>query len=68
MKLVDHKNREIIMGQRVRVQMDIPSVNGMLYKDTIVKVDETKDDKIRVVDSLGKVWWITPSVVSASFL
>ena len=68
--LVDNKNREIEIGQRVRVELDIPSPDGMLYKDQIVKVDEWNDSskKIRVTDSAGKVWWIEPSQVSCSFL
>jgi folylpolyglutamate synthase/dihydropteroate synthase len=46
------------------------SPEGMLYKHTLVKLDEfnSKTQKIRVTDSTGKVWWITPSQVSASFL
>jgi len=70
MALLDHKNRKILIGERVCVQTDIPSVNGMLYKNSIVKVDGLNEDtnKVRVTDSLGKVWWIEPSAVSASFL
>jgi hypothetical protein len=70
MKLVDYKNRELKVGERVRVEKDIPSSEGMLYKNTIVKIDEWNDStrKIRVTDSLGKVWWVNPSEVSASFL
>lgn len=70
MKLVDYRNRELSLGQKVRVEEDIPSENGMLYKDSIVKLDEFNDStrKLRVTDSLGKVWWVEPSKVSASFL
>ena len=70
MKLVDHKDRKIKVGDKVRTVIDIPSVNGMLYKDMVVKVDEWNDTTkmIRVTDSLGKVWWIEPSQVSCSFL
>ena len=70
MKLVDHRNRELAIGQRVRIEVDIPSENGMLYKDSIVKLDEFNDTtkKIRVTDNLGKVWWVEPSQVSSSFL
>ena len=70
MKLVDSRNRELEVGQRVRIEKDIPSIDGMLYKDSIVKVDEFNDStkKIRVTDRVGKVWWIEPSQVSASFL
>ena len=40
------------------------------YKDSIVKLDEFngKSNKIRVTDSLGKVWWVEPTQVSSSFL
>ena len=70
MKLMDGRGRELSIGQRVRIEADIPSENGMLYKDSIVKLDEFNDTtkKIRVTDSLGKVWWIEPSQVSCSFL
>ena len=70
MKLVDYKNRRLELGQKVCVQVDIPSPDGMLYKDTIVKLDECNEEtkKLRVTDSTGKVWWVEPSHVSASFL
>ena len=70
MKLIDGRGRELSIGQRVRIEFDIPSENGMLYKDTIVKLDEFNDTtkKIRVTDSLGKVWWVEPSQVSSTFL
>ena len=68
--LVDYKGRTLEVGKRVRVEMDIPSENGMLYKHSIVKLDEFNDStqKIRVTDNLGKVWWIAPTQVSCSFL
>ena len=70
MKLVDHKNRILEVGQQVRVEKDIPSPNGMLYKHSLVKLDEWNEEtkKIRVTDRVGKVWWIEPNYVSASFL
>ncbi len=70
MRLVDYRNRELEIGQRVRIEEDIPSENGMLYKNSIVKLDEFNDitKKIRVTDKLGKVWWVEPSQVSSSFL
>ena len=70
MKLVDYKNRELTIGERVRIQVDIPSHDGVLYKNQLVKIDEWNEntEKIRVTDSLGKVWWIEPSQVSCSFL
>ena len=70
MILIDGRGRELKVGQRVRIEEDIPSENGMLYKDSIVKLDEFNDTtkKIRVTDNLGKVWWVEPTQVSASFL
>ncbi len=70
MSLIDYKGRTLEVGKRVRVEVDIPSENGMLYKDQIVKLDEFNDStkKIRVTDNLGKVWWIEASQVSCSFL
>ena len=48
-KLVDYKKREIKIGERVRIEKDIPSVDGMLHKNTIVKIDEhnSKENTIR---------------------
>jgi len=70
MNLVDYRNRKLRIGERVRIEEDIPSPNGMLYKDTIVKLDEWNDStkKIRVTDSTGRVWWLEPIHVSCSFL
>tara|TARA_Y100001963_G_C6562038_1_gene344807 strand:+ start:293 stop:589 length:297 start_codon:yes stop_codon:yes gene_type:complete len=70
MLLIDSRGRSLELGKRVRIEEDIPSPEGMLYKHTLVKLDEfnTKTKKIRVTDSTGKVWWINPTQVSASFL
>ena len=51
------------IGDKVKILKDIPSVNGMLHKDTIVKIDEITDSNpvrgnIRVTDTLGKIWWV----------
>tara|TARA_Y100000401_G_scaffold115514_1_gene119408 strand:+ start:1066 stop:1275 length:210 start_codon:yes stop_codon:yes gene_type:complete len=66
----DYKGRSIQEGERVRIEEDIPSVNGMLYKNSIVKINDfdIKNNKIRVTDNLGKIWFIEPSQVSCSFL
>ena len=52
------------IGDKVKIVKSIPSVNGMLHVDTIVKIDEITEGKtlmhgaIRVVDTLGKIWWV----------
>ena len=54
----------MIVGDKVKVINDIPSINGMLREGTIVKIDEIRLDtnnvggNIRVVDNLGKIWWV----------
>tara|TARA_Y100001963_G_C6627324_1_gene374565 strand:+ start:584 stop:775 length:192 start_codon:yes stop_codon:yes gene_type:complete len=46
--------------QKVRIIRDIPSVDGMLYRDTKVTIDEIgfPDKDIRVKDEVGKIWYI----------
>ena len=56
------------IGESVCIQEDIPSVNGMLYKNTIVKVEALGESKLQVQDKSGKLWWIVYNQVSASFL
>ena len=51
----DVKGRKLKIGERVCIQQDIPSVDGMLYKDTIVKVDSLDKSKLRVQDRSGKL-------------
>ena len=52
------------IGDKVKIIKDIPSINGMLYVGTIVKIDEITfggnpvRGNIRVVDDLGKIWWV----------
>ena len=51
-------------GDKVKIVKDIPSINGMLHKNAIVKIDEITDSNpvrgsIRVIDNLGKIWWVT---------
>ena len=70
MKIKDGRGRQLKVGERVRIEEDIPSVDGMLYKHSIVKLDEFNDktNQIRVTDRVGKVWWLKPNQISGSFL
>ena len=56
------------IGKRVCIQEDISSVNGMLYKNTICKVEALEDSKLQIQDRSGKLWWVAYNQVSASFL
>ena len=67
-KMVDCKGRKLNIGERACIQEDIPTIDGMLYKNTIVKVEAHKNDKIQVQDRSGKLWWVTGNQISCSFL
>ena len=64
----DHRGRSLKIGERVCIQEDIPTVDGMLYKNTICKIDTLEESKLRVQDRSGKLWWVAYNQVSASFL
>ena len=64
----DVKGKMLKIGERVCIQEDIPSVNGMLYKNTICKIEALDESKVQVQDRSGKLWWVTGNQVSASFL
>ena len=53
----------IKIGQRAVINRDIASVDGMLYADTQVKIDEVgfPDRDIRVKDDVGKLWYVNLS-------
>ena len=52
------------IGDKAKIKKDIPSINGMLHKGTFVKIDEITlggsvvHGNIRVLDTLGKIWWV----------
>ena len=64
----DVRGSKLSVGERVCVQEDIPTIDGMLYENTIVKVDSLEESKLRVQDRSGKLWWVAYNQVSASFL
>tara|TARA_B100000073_G_scaffold198957_1_gene164717 strand:- start:368 stop:574 length:207 start_codon:yes stop_codon:yes gene_type:complete len=68
MKVLDNRGRKLKLGERVRIEYDIPSVNGMLYKNSICKVEALNKDKVQVQDRSGKLWWVASNQVSSSFL
>ena len=64
----DVRGTKLSVGERVCIQEDIPTIDGMLYKNTICKIDTLEESKLRVQDRSGKLWWVQYSQVSASFL
>ena len=64
----DIKGTKLKISDRVCIQQDIPTVDGMLYKNTICKIDTLEESKLRVQDRSGKLWWVACNQVSCSFL
>ena len=64
----DVRGTKLSVGERVCIQEDIPTVNGMLYKNTICKIESFDTKKVQVQDRSGKLWWVGYNQVSASFL
>ena len=48
------------VGDKVKVIRDIPTIEGMLHKNEIVKIDAVTfpDKDMRVLDSMGRIWYI----------
>ena len=53
----------IKIGQKAVISRNIPSADGMLYRDTKVTIDEIgfPDKDMRVTDELGKIWYVNLS-------
>ena len=58
--MIDSRGRQLKIGQKVRIERDIPSVDGMLHENTLVIIDEVgfPDKDMRVKDDLGKIWFL----------
>ena len=59
----------IWVKMKVKVLFDYPTIEGMIYKDTIIKVTESDfkgkkhDEKIKGLDDMGKIVWIPRKVL-----
>ena len=52
------------IGDKVKVNKDIPSINGMLREGTMVRIDHISTssksvNNLRVTDNLGKIWYLS---------
>ena len=52
-------------GPKLKVVYTISSSDGILYKDTVVKVEAIgfPDKDLRVIDPVGKIWYLNFSDV-----
>jgi len=54
-------------GQKVKMMNDISTVDGTLYKNEVVKIESSSGiagKDLRVVDTLGRVWYVSYSDIS----
>ena len=53
-------NGRFKVGDKVRIIRNLATVDGMLHKDEVVKVDGIvfPDKDMRVKDSLGRIWYV----------
>ena len=56
-------NPKLKIGDKVVLAVNVITSSGTLYKDSKVKVDEIgfPDRDLRVVDDVGKIWYINYS-------
>ena len=52
--------RDLTVGDKVKITENIYTVDGTLYKDSIVKIDQIgfPDKDLRVIDNVGKIWYV----------
>jgi|TARA_B100001778_G_scaffold332708_1_gene339600 hypothetical protein len=54
---------------KVIVEFDYPTIEGMIYKDTKVKVEESEfnskkhNEKVKGLDNMGKIVWIPKKIL-----
>lgn len=51
---------------KASVNKTITTVNGALYENSIVILDQLieKDNKIRVTDTMGKIFWVSKNDIT----
>ena len=52
--------RDFKIGDKVKITENIYSVEGTLYKGTVVEIEEIgfPDKDLRVSDNVGKIWYL----------
>ena len=54
---------------KVIVEFDYPTIEGMIYKDTKIKVEESEfnskqhSEKVKGLDNMGKIVWIPKKIL-----
>ena len=51
---------QVQINKKHRVIENVPTPNGMLYEGEIVKVTDMDNNRVRVTDELGRIYYISP--------
>tara|TARA_Y100001963_G_C6586552_1_gene355966 strand:+ start:503 stop:688 length:186 start_codon:yes stop_codon:yes gene_type:complete len=54
---------QIVLGKKHKVLKNVPTPDGMLYEGEIVKVTSLENDRVRVTDELGRIYYISHRAV-----
>tara|TARA_B100000287_G_scaffold202409_1_gene191129 strand:+ start:1832 stop:2008 length:177 start_codon:yes stop_codon:yes gene_type:complete len=56
---------------KVKVLFDYPTIEGMIYKDTVIRVaeadfgDKQHDEKVKGTDDMGKIVWVPKKLLKS---
>jgi len=56
---------------KVKVLFDYPTIEGMIYKDTVIRVTESEfdnrhhDEKVKGTDDMGKIVWVPKKLLKS---
>ena len=56
------------VGDKAKITENVYSVDGTLYEGTIVKIDEIgpfPDKDMRIIDDVGKIWYLDFSSIES---
>ena len=47
-----------MIGKKAKIIETVSTINGTLYKDEVVHVENSENGNYRVKDSMGRIWYI----------
>ena len=47
-----------MIDKKVKIIETVSTINGTLYKDEVVHVENSENGNYRVKDSMGRIWYI----------
>ena len=47
-----------MIGKKVKIIETVSTINGTLYKDEAVHIENSENGNYRVKDSMGRIWYV----------